>query len=214
MPLSPDEADEFINSLQLNWSDLLPLIIPILQAEAEESAREFFLSIGFNTVHDYDLWNRILQEARDAARDRGAKLVGKRVLPDGSIIDNPNPEWSITETTRDNLRKLVQQAIDEGWTINQTQHQIINSESFAPSRALNISRTESAFARSMGTFVSAKNTGMALKDWMLGDEACDICQANAAQGKIPILEVFESGDLYVPAHPNCRCANGYYPSEE
>lgn len=214
MALSQDEADKFLQSLEFNWDDLLPLLIPILQVEAEEGARELFLSVGLSTTSDPDLWTQILQEARDAARDRGAKLVGKRVLSDGTVVDNPSAAWSITETTRDALRSLVQQAVDEGWTVNQTQEQIRNSTAFSPSRALTIARTESAFARSTGTFIAAKGAGMSMKSWILGESACAVCEANADQGRIPVEEAFESGDLYVPAHPNCRCTNGYYPTEE
>lgn len=44
------------------------------------------------------------------------------------------------------------------------------------------------------------------KQWILGPNPCEICEANAAQGAIPVDEDFDSGDDAPPAHGNCVCA--------
>lgn len=160
------------------------------------------------------MWTKVLDKAQKIAKERSAQLVGKRIGKDGAIVDNPNAEWAITETTRTNLRELTDQAIEEGWTNTKLQHEIIQSEDFSAKRALNIARTEKAYARSHGTHEAAKETGMRFKDWLPDADACDICLANADQGRIPIDEDFESGDDCVPAHPSDRCANGYYETED
>lgn len=214
MPLSPEEQKKFLDSIEVDWADLIPEILPLLTATAEEAATEQLLGLGITEASDASMWTKVLDEAQQYASTRSAELVGKKILKDGTIIDNPNASWSISETTREHLRSLGEQTIENGWTVNQTQSKIIQDEAFSPARALNISRTERAFARGRGTHIASKNAGMKYKDWLLGEEACEICQANAAQGRIPIDEEFASGDDCVPAHPSCRCANGYYEDNE
>lgn len=215
---SPKKKElEGIIELNLDWADLVPEVSPMLEAEAEAAAEDVMLSINipeFIAGEANPIWTQVLGKAQKIAHERAAQLVGKRVLKDGTIVDNPNAEWSITDTTRDNLRELVDQAIENGWTNTQLQKEILQSTDFAPSRALNISRTEKAYARSHGTHAAAKETGMKFKDWLPDADACDICLANAEQGRIPIDEDFESGDDCVPAHPSDRCANGYYETSD
>ena len=33
----------------------------------------------------------------------------------------------------------------------------------------------------------------------------DLCALNDAMGWIPIDQIFDSGDMTIPQHPNCRC---------
>ena len=73
-------------------------------------------------------------------------------------------------------------------------------------RALLIVRTERARAMSGAEYANAKAAGDYDKEWMDDEIACPICKANAAQGAISMTQPFSSGDLYPPAHPNCRCA--------
>jgi hypothetical protein len=171
------------------------------------------MTFGIVSHKDSTLWKKILPQVQQQSRARAAELVGKRVLPNGKVVDNPNAEWSITETTRDRLKTILNDAIDQGWTANQTQSAIIDSEAFSPARALNISRTESAYARGRGSRIAASTTGMKTKEWLLGENPCDICQENADAGRIPIDAEFPSGDLCEPAHPSCRCTCAYFDDE-
>lgn len=203
-----------LENIEINWDDLIPEITPDLEAASLDAAESFMLRIGLNDQKDAALWKKVLDQARKIARERAAELVGRRVLPDGRIVDNPNAEWAITETTRAALRELSSQAIDEGWTVSQLQHQILEHETFSPARALNIARTETAYARSHGNHEAAKGVGMKYKSWIPHSDCCDVCQANADQGRIAIDEPFDSGDDCVPAHPSDMCANGYYESAD
>ena len=113
------------------------------------------------------------------------------------------------------MNALVSQSIDEGWTTAQLQKQIIDSERFSPARALNISRTETAYARAHGTHEAAKETGMKFKEWFIsGAEVCEECEANEEQGRIGVDDLFDSGVDCPPSHVNCRCALGYYETED
>ena len=80
-------------------------------------------------------------------------------------------------------------------------------------RALTIVRTETA--RVYGTVahrVMVENN-VQRKRWLTAAfspaartvPVCPVCLANAAQGWIPIHDVFQSGDFHPPAHPHCRC---------
>jgi len=53
--------------------------------------------------------------ARDFSRARGAELVGKKWV-EGKLVENPDAQWAITDTTREVLRGTVKQAFEEGWT--------------------------------------------------------------------------------------------------
>lgn len=207
------DADDIVDKLNLDWSEIVEPITGFLTSESEAAAEETLMSFGILQTKDSTLWNTILPQVKQQSKARAAELVGKRVLPNGKIVNNPNAEWSITETTRDRLRTLLNDAIDGGWTAQQTQRAIIESEAFSPSRALNIARTESAFARGRGSRVAARSAGMKTKEWLLGENPCDICQDNADAGRIPIDSEFPSGDLCEPAHPSCRCTVAYFDEE-
>ena len=209
---------ERIIEVNMDWASLIPEIAPITQDEAVDAAKEYLLSIHIPEAIEgapNPLWTQVLAQAREMAAKRAAELVGKRVLPNGKIIDNPDAKWSITETTRGALKDLVTESIDKGWTTSELQHKIMESEQFGAVRALNISRTETAFARSRGSKIAAKGAGMKMKEWIPDDTACEeICLPNAEQGRIPIDEDFQSGDDVSPGHPGCRCAVGYYETSD
>lgn len=160
------------------------------------------------------MWTKVLPQARQAAREHGAALVGKGILregePDGPN-DGPNPygKWEITEATRTRLRNLVIKAVDNGWTVNQLQHEIIVSEKFSAACALTIAWTESMYASNHGKHEAAKGTGQKFKQSFPGAGCCEDCQKNADAGLIPIDEPFPSGVLFPPGHTRCRCGIGY-----
>lgn len=79
-----------------------------------------------------------------------------------------------------------------------------------------IARTEGATAVSQGDKLEAVRGGARYKVWQTtgDDRVSDECEANEAQGPIPIDEAFASGADTVPAHPNCRCAVSYVTDPE
>ena len=62
---------------------------------ALETVREAIAQLGVDMPED--LVDQVNDEAARIAKDRAAELVGKRVLDDRTIIDNPNAQWAITE---------------------------------------------------------------------------------------------------------------------
>lgn len=142
--------------------------------------------------------------AEEYARNRGAEMVGC-IWKDDKLVENPNPGWSIAETTRDHLRVVLSDGIANGKTPEQIAQEIAeNDPSFGPARSRMIARTETATAQEEGRTAYFKAAGIKQKQWS-DQDGCDVCQANAAQGPIGIDEDFLSGDAHAPAHPNCLC---------
>jgi len=76
-----------------------------------------------------------------------------------------------------------------------------------------IAATETSNALSAGAEDAAKKSGSTHKEWVtVGDDRVDeeICEANEAQGRIPIGQPFQSGHSHTPGHPQCRCVTVYY----
>ena len=157
-----------------------------------------------------DLVDVVNERAVRAARDSAARLVGKRILDDGTIIDNPDPKWAITESTRDMVRDTITRGLEDNLGSDAIIAELEDAYAFSPARAEMISRTEIADVNSqasMETYREARDYGVKLKkSWILGEDPCEICQANADQGSIPLDDEFDSGDDTAPAHPNCECA--------
>lgn len=142
-------------------------------------------------------------EAQSFARSRAAWLVGMK-YEDGKLVENPDASYRISETCRSEIRAAVADAFENHLTPNQLAEKIQAAHAFSPARALNIARTETAFAQGAGQVKYFEAAGVKKKRWT-DQDGCPICQANAAQGAIQMDKAFQSGDMHGPAHPSCRC---------
>lgn len=201
------EAAAIADSLDLSTLDELASDATTAEL-ALDSVAEAIAKIGVDLPED--LVDQVNEAAVAMARERAAELVGKRVLDDGAVIDNPDAEWAITDSTRD----MIRNAIADGLADNIGRDGIIDSISdltgFDGDRAEMIAETEIARANSLAALEGYKAAGQAgvavKKEWLVADEACDDCQANADEGPIDLDDDFPSGDDAPPGHPNCRCA--------
>lgn len=179
---------------------LVNKLAPMYQVGMDQTMRETTqaVKISFEAVNP---------RATMYAEARAAQLVGKRILSDGTIIENPNATWAISETLRAELRQTIDRAIKEGPTPQQLAAQIRAMSGFSQARALMIARTELAFAYQAGQLDQARNLKYQSKYSLLGDlhKVPDECDDNAKEGVIPIHQHFVSGDLTSPFHPNCVC---------
>jgi hypothetical protein len=195
--LNLDGLDALIDA---SYADLLAI--------AEDTSRTVLAQLGVSD--NKELVDRVNQRAVEYARERSAELVGKRVLADGSIIDNPDAKWAIDETTRTMIRDTIAGGLEDNIGSDAIIEALESSYAFSPARAEMVSRTEIAMANSdsaMSSMREAADAGVNLqKAWILGPEPCEVCQDNAAAGNIDLDETFPSGDDTVPAHPNCECA--------
>jgi len=147
-----------------------------------------------------------------------APVVGGDAVP--AIVNQVNEravEWAksraadlvtqIEENTRDMLRATVVDAIEGGWGAAELADRIGESAAFDDSRAGMVARTEIIAANNSGNMLAYRESGVATgKEWLLGEDPCDICIDNADQGVIPLDDDFDSGDDAPPAHPRCECS--------
>jgi len=113
---------------------------------------------------------------------------------------------SVAETTKDDIRRLVGQAADEGWSSEQLAKEIRSAGAdLSRSRSLAISRTESAAGYSQGSIAAYQVSGVVTEtEWLQGPDSCDICQSLNGQ-RAELGAEFASGITAPPAHPNCTC---------
>lgn len=113
----------------------------------------------------------------------------------------------VAETTKEEIRALVGQAADEGWSSADLAQRIReHGVTSSKSRSEMIARTETALAYQAGSHLAyAESSVVQGTEWLLGSEPCDVCQPLG--GKIvPLGEHFAEGTLYPPLHPRCTCA--------
>ena len=137
---------------------------------------------------------------------RGAELVGMKYV-DGELVENPNAEWVITDTTRRQLRDLEARALEEGWSPDEFATRIEELIDDAD-RAERIAETELSMAQQAGSMEEWRESGVvAGKIWLLSQDhpEPDECDDNADAGEIPVDEDFPSGDDTAPAHVSCFC---------
>jgi hypothetical protein len=154
-----------------------------------------------------EIVNHLDEQARAYVEERGAELVGKKIVA-GELVDNPNAKWSIDETTRDYLRLSTTQAVEEGWSPARLRDAIEESGAFSEERAMMIARTELAMAHVEGNVAGWRQSGEVTgKRWILGDlhDVPDECDDAADEGVIDFEDDFGTGDFAPPAHPNCIC---------
>lgn|SRR5487761_1115729 len=154
------------------------------------------------------------QAILEAAQKRVAQLVGKKVLKDGTVVDNPNPDMSITDTTRNQIQQSIATSMSLG---EDSQAATARMQGIVGdyNRAQTIAATESVNAYSQGMLTFGVQSGASQKEWYTAGAQDELCLGNESQGPIDISDSFDSGDDGPPAHPNCNCGmrlihgNGY-----
>jgi hypothetical protein len=112
----------------------------------------------------------------------------------------------LNQETADRMRTVISNAIKEKRGIDGLARDIRNQfDDMSKIRSQTIARTETCDALENAFMDRAGDLGVTGKEWIVTDP-CEICAANADAGVIPINDLFPSGHLRPPAHPNCRCA--------
>lgn len=211
-------------AVELDWNSLIDDLTSALGSEAGRSARAAIQALQEQGALPAEratlatLFDSVDAAGLKYAQERGAELVGMRAIRDEngfitSIVRNPNPEWAITETTRERLRDLVGQAIDGGWASSKLREEIYHSEDFSNYRASMIARSEIDMAHLEGQHNAALGSEMKSKRWLKADSAvCDDCEEMANE-VVAIDEPFSSGTMTTYLHPHDRCTAEYLPGE-
>jgi hypothetical protein len=157
-------------------------------------------------ITDTDLIDTANNVAADWAKGRAAELVGMRLLDDGTMIQNPDSQWAITDTTRDKIRDLVTRAFEDETPIDELADDIQNAGAFSDSRAEMIARTEVARAEVQGNLTGWQQSGLiSAVEWTCSadhDDASDCeCTDNEEGSPYSIDAVPDC-----PSHPRCACS--------
>lgn len=142
-----------------------------------------------------------------------ARLVGKKILKDGSIVDNPNADYRISTKTRNDIVQSIKTSLNLGEDITaasaRLQKTIAN-----PMRAKVIAQTESVNSYQQGMRQFGVQSGAVGKEWQ-DDGAVDVCAEYAALGPVPFDFDYSGSGLWGPtAHVKCRCGTRLiYPTE-
>lgn len=200
-----DRINEILSQIDLTgWAVLAGDIEPILERIAVLAGKASLLELA---IDDEGMLSQVNLKALQWAKDRAAELVGMKILEDGTLVENPNAQWAITESTREMLRGDVVTALEEGWSNARLADEIADNYAFSDARAEMIARTEIARADSQGNLIAWDESDVVVeKAWQVSNlGCCDACEGNQEQGRIPFKKAFQSGDQTAPAHPNCRC---------
>lgn len=118
----------------------------------------------------------------------------------------------INETTRAEIRDLVNANLTSGATPKDLAEAIKASQAFSDYRSMMIARTETAFANVEGNLIGFREAGVTKKEWSTSaDEMCDACDAlNGTVVPIDAPFTIQLGKKTLqvtgpPGHPNCRC---------
>jgi hypothetical protein len=207
-PTSPQyqaEAQAIVESLGFDsWVSVAKTLSPQLRSVARAGAKNALLTLKLDNQDIFDVVNELAADWADA---RAAELVGMQIdLQTGQWVTNPNPKWSITQTTRDDIHDQIVKALEDGLTPDELRDAIVNDTAFGEYRAEMIARTEVNMAQTNGHYIGWERSKLVSGvEWLLGSEHDDDdeCDDNAAEGVKDMGEFFSSGDMMPPAHPNC-----------
>jgi len=182
-------------------------VVQEIEDDIEEAVEEGGLSgLAYIEVSDEDLFAEVNTIARDFARKRAAELVGMKYTADGELVANPDAQWAISETTREDLRDLIEAAFEREAPIADLVDEIKASSIFSEARAEMIAATEVQRAQILGSVEIWRESGIVeTVIWQVSSLGpCDECADNADQ-EVDLGDAFPSGAQYPPAHPFCRC---------
>lgn len=129
----------------------------------------------------------------------------------GSLITKDGNGGELADATRNMIRMTLEGAIKNKATDAELAKILRECHAFSEPRAELIARTEVKNALGRGALEGAKAVGMKSKRWLVSNDenTCGPCNANAAQGWIPIDKPFVSGAMAPGQHPRCQCDTAY-----
>jgi Phage Mu protein F like protein len=198
------DDDEFWTSL---WIALPPDLTPELESAVRAGMSKGLLETNVS-ISNSDAINKFNAIAQKYASERAAEMVGMKYDDAGDLVANPKAQYVISETTRKDLRNVIAQAFEDETPLSELVDEIKNAGTFSVVRAQMIANTEVSRAQAGGTYSVWEQTGVVQAvRWQNSNlpGVCADCIENAEAGEVPFGKPFPSGELYPPAHPNCRC---------
>jgi len=127
--------------------------------------------------------------------------------------DRPLLLAKLSETTKNGIKPILEQALSQGWSYTDTAKLISENYALSDTRATMIAVNEIGHAYEVGNMIplhDANDAGLnAQKYWstVRDDKVTEQCATNEGDGWIGSEELFTSGDDSAPrdGHPRCRC---------
>lgn len=209
-----DNYDDVLNDLMQMLQDEFAAVPgdvePLLQSASLSGLSQGVIAID---VTDTGLLNEVNTTAQEWATGRAAEMVGMKYTDEGELVPNPTAKWRITDTTRNKLQTVIEEAFAEQSSMADIATAIDETGIFDTARAEMIARTEISRAQVMGNLEMWMQSGAVTQvNWLVSEEApCDECQ-ELADGS-----PYDIGDTPVPiddSHPNCMCILAAVVEEE
>lgn len=202
-PKEKELSDKIIAEIEREWGALTPEARAALEQSILAGIGDALIDLE---ISDADLLSSINTVAREFAMHRAAEMIGMRYTSEGELIENPNPRYAISETTRNEIRDTVKQAFEQPSPYDELVARIRNQGAFSNQRAELIARTETSTAQVRGQFEVWKQSGVVEKvKWLaVGPNPCPECEGNDGE-VVDLGKPFPSGDISPLAHPNCYC---------
>lgn len=205
-----DVVNDIMEALKDEFASVPGDVEPMLQSASLSGLSQGVIAID---VTDTGLLNEVNTTAQEWATGRAAELVGMKYDDEGNLVPNPAARWRITDTTRNKLQGIVEEAFAEQSSMADIAAAIDEAGIFNSARAEMIARTEISRAQVMGNLEMWIQSGAVSQvNWLVSEEApCDECM-ELADGS-----PYDIGDAPVPiddSHPNCMCILAAVVEEE
>jgi uncharacterized protein with gpF-like domain len=135
------------------------------------------------------------------AQDQAARLVGMRYDDAGALVENPNPKWSITASTRDMLHDLISDGVAQNQSADEIADRIVTSTGFSAGRAQTIAVTEVSTADNAGFLLSLKTATIRVRSastMKLAARSASMISSTRVMTLhrgIPVVTVFSPGSM-------------------
>jgi len=163
------------------------------------------VAFGQLNITDEGLLSEANMQAADWARNRAAEMVGKKWV-DGVLVDNPNAEWVISDTTREGIRDLVTRTFEGPTPIETLIENLMSANEFSYPRAENIARTEVKNAATEAHWQAWETSNLVEEvSWLISSlgDVCQLCIGYHNESPFP----FNKAPRPVrDSHPQCRCS--------
>jgi hypothetical protein len=182
----------------IQWQELVSGVTTDLYAAAQSGAAEGLMQAGDTSENSLTKVNEFAQKY---ARNRAAEMIGKKYEED-ELVANSNAKFIISDTTKDDLRDVMEQSFAKEETLTELQERILTAGTFSDLRSQLIAKTEVALAQTSNHLNAWKETGVVTKVGIrLSDShtVYDECDEIAEE-----IYKIENCPL-IPVHPNCRC---------
>lgn len=204
-----DLADEINKALEEEWKNLPAQVRDPLETAVYSGLQAGFIQLQ---IQDTKLIRSANTIAADYARERAAELVGMSFDEEGNLVENPDAEWAISDTTREKIKEIVAEGFEGETDVKIIADRISTALEeddagiFSLDRARTIANTEVAHAQAGANFRVWQESGMVetVKWTVSADEPCEDCADNEDEVR-DLGDAFPTGDIMPPVHPNCRC---------